>query len=128
MSAKSVLDALDGAGLHDCGLVLIDYHAHARRLVLRIEVDADAPGGPRLRTLIFDGVIGLHCDPPNALAPFDDDESGEILRCDAMERPNTEPEVTLVYIRSDYANAPPPRDRTQVAMFRAMGARWVDQA
>jgi hypothetical protein len=125
MSAHSVVEALAGANLHDCGIALIAYDAHARKLVLRIETRADSPGGARLRTLIFDGVIGLHCDPPAALAPFGDKEDGEILRLDTVERPNTEPEVTLVYLRWNFSDAPPAVHTPQVVTFRAMDARWV---
>ena len=79
MSAHPVVAALAGANLHDCGIALIAYDAHARKLVLRIETGADSSGGARLRTLIFDGVIGLHCDPPAALAPFGDGDASKLI-------------------------------------------------
>lgn len=113
MMTHSVLTALQDNDLQGQSIVLLDYNGHARRLVLRIAATADA----RLRTIMFDGVIGLHCDPQNALDRLGDDEHCEILRFEAMERPNREPDVTLVFRRG----ATP-----RVAMFRATGARWVE--
>lgn len=113
MNGHSVLTALQHINLQGQSIVLLDYHGHARRLVLRIASDAEA----RPRALMFDGVIGLHCDPQNALDRLGDGEACEILTFEALERPNREPEVTLVFRRST---------TNCVVMFRATGARWVD--
>lgn len=119
MSAPFDPDIL--ADLHDRLILRIDYHAAARRLTLRIETRApDEDGGPLVRTLAFDNVFGLHCEPADALAPLDEDEDGEILRFDVRERAEA-PEFTLVYLRG---GAGPDRP-TKVAMFRAFGARWL---
>lgn len=124
MSENPVVAALASADLHDRLIVLIDYHAHARRLTLRIETRADGEeGGSRTLTLLFDGVFGLHCDPPDALAPLDDSAVGEILTFGAKERADGAVEVAIVFRR------PPPgtrRDDTHVAMFCAKQARWRD--
>ena len=86
MTEHSVTTALRDQDLHGLSLVLIDYNGHGRRLVLRI-----AAGEARPRTLMFDGVIGLHCDPPNALDRRADSETCEIMRIEAMERPSASP-------------------------------------
>jgi hypothetical protein len=105
--------------LHDRLILLIDYSAHARRLSLRIETKGrDEPGGPQTTTLLFDGVVGLHCDPPNALAPIDQHRGGEILRFDGKRRKTGEYEFILVFIRDGAGER-----ETQVASFLAQAAR-----
>ena len=124
MSQNAVVEALAQADLHDRLIVLIDYHAHARRLTLRIETrGADAEGAGRTQTLLFDSLIGLHCDPQDALAPLDGNEVGEILVLEARERADGAGEVKLVFRRPNKAGG---EDAPQVVTFRAFGARWRD--
>jgi hypothetical protein len=125
MSENSVVEALENADLHDRLIVLIDYHAHARRLTLRIARRGEGEAGAGLtQTLMFDGVYGLHCDPQDALAPLDGaDDVAEILVFEARERADGSGEVKLVFLRPDKATG---RDDTKVVTFRAFGARWRD--
>ena len=124
MSENSVVAALASAGLHDRLIVLIDYHAHARRLTLRVGTRGDGQeNAERTQTLLFDGVFGLHCDPQDALAPLDDDEVGEILTVGSKERTDGAGEVTLVFRRRDRTLR---REDTNVVMFCAKQARWRD--
>jgi hypothetical protein len=124
MSQNSVVEALTQADLHDRLIVLIDYHAHARRLTLRIERRrAGEEDAGRTQTLLFDTMFGLHCDPQDALAPLEGEEVGEILVFEARERADGSGEVKLVFLRKDRTTR---RDVTQVVTFRAFGARWRD--
>lgn len=109
------------ADLHDRLILLIDYSAHARRLSLRIETKGrDAPGGRQVRTLLFDGVVGLHCDPLDALAPLAESEDGEILTFDGKQRKSGEYEFILVFMRDGAG-----KHETQVVSFLAQAARWM---
>ena len=118
MSDHPIVRAIDEAGLQDPTIELIDYHAHARRLLLRIaSADADAPGGGRVRTLIFDSVVAIHCEPQSALDPLAPDETAEILRFEGRERKTGEADVLIVMKRDGHPAA--------TASFRASGARWV---
>ena len=125
MTENTVVEALTRADLHSRLISLIDYHAHARRLTLRIERRSD--GEERAgwaQTLMFDSVFGLHCDPQDALAPMDgENDVGEILVFEARERADGAGEVKLVFLRPARATG---RDPTQVVTFRAFGARWRD--
>ena len=118
MSVSAIPDLLHGADLRDRLIVYVDYSAHARRLSLRIETNG--PDGRRIRALLFDGVVGLHCDPADALAPLDDGEDGEILRCDAKERKTGEFEINLVFVRRRAGERV-----TQAVSFLAFAARWL---
>ena len=117
MSEHTVVRAIDDADLQAPSIEVIDYHAHARRLLLRIATDAaDDQGVQRVRTLIFDGVVALHCEPQSALDPLGDGARAAILRFEARERRTGEADVLIVMERRP---AEP-----EIVSFRATGARW----
>lgn len=116
MSRPALDDLIAGIELRDSALALIDYHAMARRLTLRFQpAEAEAPG---IVTLIFDGVVGLHCEPQDSLRALDEGEEAIIDRLDAKRRKTGETEMTLVYLRGG--------TRTPcVVSFSAQEGRWL---
>ena len=116
MSRPALDDLIAGVELRDSALALIDYNAMARRLTLRFR-PAGAEEAP-IVTLIFDGVVGLHCEPQDSLRPLDTDEGATIDRLDAKRRKSGETEITLVYLRGA---TPAPR----IVSFIALEGRWL---
>ncbi len=118
MSAPALPELVEGPDLHEPRLLLIDYNPHARRLVLRIETASGADtAARRVRTLVFDSLVGLHCDPADALARPEMDGPFELQRLDAKMRKSGEAEVNLVFRRLG---------QTQAVSFLALDARWLD--
>ncbi|MDE2364397.1 MAG: hypothetical protein KGM42_17105 [Hyphomicrobiales bacterium] len=115
MSEHPIVRAIENAELDDPTIELIDYHAYARRLLLRIA--SAAAGGRHVRTLIFDGVVALHCEPQSALDPLAAGESAALLRFEGRERKTGEADVLIVMSRAGHPAA--------TASFRATGARWI---
>ncbi len=116
MSRPALDDLIAGVELRDSALALIDYNAMARRLTLRFR-PADAEP-QQIVTLIFDSVVGLHCEPQDALRALTDDEGAAIDRLDAKRRKTGEAEITLVYLRGAMRAA-------CVVSFIAAEARWL---
>ncbi|MFV0280854.1 MAG: hypothetical protein ACK5JM_08855 [Rhodoblastus sp.] len=119
MSRPAMDDLVAGAGLEGRPLVLVDYSAMARRLTLRIDVGGQA-GPPQIRTLMFDSVIGLHCDPPSALEALV--AVAQIHRLDARPRKSGEFEVALTYTLGASAGD---AEAALSASFLALDARWL---
>ncbi len=115
MSRPALEDLIAGVDLQGAAVALLDYNAMARRLTLRFAPDADEP---RIVTLIFDSVVGLHCEPQDALRPLGGGDGSTIDRLDAKRRKTGEIEVTLVYLRGGERLA-------CVVSFIAQGARWL---
>lgn len=116
MSRPALEDLIAGVDLQRAPVALLDYNAMARRLTLRFAPpDADAS---QIVTLIFDSVVGLHCEPQDALRPLGGGEGSTIDRLDAKRRKTGEVEVTLVYLRGGQRLA-------CVVSFIAQGARWL---
>lgn len=116
MSRPALDDLIAGVELRDSALALIDYNAMARRLTLRFQpAEAEKPG---IVTLIFDGVVGLHCEPQDSLRALDEGEEAIIDRLDAKRRKTGETEMTLVYLRGE-ARTP------CVVSFSAQEGRWL---
>ncbi len=122
MSRPALDDLVAGVDLQDRALALVDYNAMTRRLVLRIHFDAAGASASDIRTLVFDGVFGLHCDPPAALAPLGEEAKGDIIRLDAKPRKGGEFEIAFVYARRGADGGAP---TTQAASFHALDARWL---
>ena len=116
MSRPALDDLVAGVELRDSAIALIDYNAMARRLTLRFR-PADAPAG-EIVTLIFDGVVGVYCQPQDALRRLDDDEGATIDRLDAKRRKTGETEITLVYLRGTSGVA-------SAVSFSALEGRWL---
>jgi len=116
MSRPAFDDLIAGVDLRASALALIDYNAMARRLTLRFEPpDVETP---QIVTLIFDSVVGLHCEPQDALRALDDGEGATIDRLDAKRRKSGETEITLVYLRGGARAA-------CVVSFSAQEGRWL---
>lgn len=116
MSRPALDDLIAGVELRDSAIALIDYNAMARRLTLRFR-PAESEGG-EIVTLIFDSVVGVHCEPQDALRPLAAEEGATIDRLDAKRRKTGEAEVTLVYLRGGARAA-------CVVSFIAAEARWL---
>ena len=116
MSRPALDDLIAGVDLQSSALALIDYNAMARRLTLRFRPSEDEEAG--IVTLIFDGVVGLYCQPQDALRRLDDDEGATIDRLDAKRRKTGEAEVTLVFLRGASSAA-------GIVSFMAAEARWL---
>ena len=116
MSRPALDDLIAGVDLRDSALALIDYNAMARRLTLRF-TPAD-PAAGQIVTLIFDSVVGLHCEPQDSLRALEPSEGATIDRLDARRRKTGETEMTLVYLRG--------KSRTPcVVSFSAQEGRWL---
>jgi len=115
VSRPALDDLVAGVELRDSAIALIDYNAMARRLTLRFR-PADAEGSD-IVTLIFDAVVGLYCQPQDALRRLDDEEGATIDRLDAKRRKTGEVEITLVYLRGSGGAA-------CTVSFMALEARW----
>ena len=116
MSRPALEDLIAGVDLQGAALALIDYNAMARRLTLRF---TPAEGGTQqIVTLIFDSVVGLHCEPQDALRQLGDGDGSTIDRLDAKRRKTGEVEVTLVYLRGEERLA-------CVVSFIAQEGRWL---
>lgn len=116
MSRPALDDLIEGVDLRDSALALIDYNAMARRLTLRFrpaEAETEA-----LVTLIFDSVVGLYCQPPDALRELEAEEGATIDRLDAKRRKTGETEITLVYLRGGAKAA-------CMVSFSALAGRWL---
>ena len=116
MSRPATDDLVAGVDLQERMILLLDYNAMARRLTLRF--DPGEADGPPVVTLIFDGVVGLHCEPRDALRLLAAGERATIDRLDAKRRKTGEIEITLVYLRSENQSA-------CVVSFIALEARWL---
>ncbi|HMN70646.1 MAG TPA: hypothetical protein PKA55_02125 [Rhodoblastus sp.] len=116
MSRPALDDLVAGVELRDSALALLDYNAMARRLTLRFR-PADAEAG-EIATLIFDGVVGVHCEPSDALRRLETDEHATIDRLDAKRRRTGETEITLVYLRGGAQAA-------RIVSFIAQEGRWL---
>lgn len=116
MSRPALDDLIAGVELRDSAIALLDYNAMARRLTLRFH-PAEAEAG-EIVTLVFDSVVGVHCEPQNALRPLEADEGATIDRLDAKRRKAGETEVTLVYLRGGAKAA-------CVVSFSALAGRWL---
>lgn len=114
MSRPAFEDLIAGVDLQGAALALLDYNAMARRLTLRFTPEADT----QIVTLIFDSVVGLHCEPQDALRQLGNGEGSTIDRLDAKRRKTGEVEVTLVYLRGGERLA-------CVVSFIAQEARWL---
>jgi len=116
VSRPALEDLIAGVDLRGAAIALLDYNAMARRLTLRFApADADAPP---IVTLVFDSVVGLHCEPQDALRPLSADEGSTIDRLDAKRRKTGEVEATLVFLRGG-------RRLACVVSFIAQGGRWL---
>lgn len=116
MSSSALAELLEGVDFVEPRIIALDYSAHARRLLLRI-ADRDGNGAAsRIRALVFDGLVGLHSAPDNALAPLEEGETTDLLRLDAKQRKTGDIEITLVFLRDGVA---------QHASFQTHGARWL---
>lgn len=116
MSRPALDDLIEGVELRESAIALLDYNAMARRLTLRFQ-PADAETGG-IVTLIFDSVVGVHCEPQDALRPLEPNEGATIDRLDAKLRKTGETEITLVYLRGGAKLA-------CVVSFSALAGRWL---
>lgn len=116
MSRPALEDLIAGVSLQGAAVALLDYNAMARRLTLRFTPEESDT--QQIVTLIFDSVVGLHCEPQDALRALTDDEGAAIDRLDAKRRKTGEAEITLVYLRGAMRAA-------CVVSFIAAEARWL---
>ncbi len=116
MSRPALDDLIAGVELQGSAIALLDYNAMARRLTLRF-TPAEAQDGA-IVTLIFDSVVGVHCEPQDALRPLAAEEGATIDRLDAKRRKAGETEITLVYLRGETKAA-------CVVSFSALAGRWL---